>query len=113
MSTGVILRIAAIGEIATGLMMVAVPGAIGWLLLGEDLAGTGLVLGRAFGIAIIGLGVACWPGPPRLGMAAYSAGIALYLGAMGVLGAAAGALLWPVVALHAALAGLMLLRPAR
>jgi hypothetical protein len=34
---------------------------------------------RVAGIALVGLGIALWPGPPRLGMLIYSTAVALYL----------------------------------
>jgi hypothetical protein len=69
----------------------------------------GSVLGRCFGIALLGLGLACWPGRSRAesglpafrAMLSYNALIALYLAYLGTVGRMAGMLLWPAVALHA------------
>jgi hypothetical protein len=52
------------------------------------------------GIALIGLGIACWPGPPLVGMLTYSAAVTLYLAYVGFADGLAGILLWPAVALH-------------
>ncbi len=73
---------------------------VGELLLGADISGLAATVARVAGVALVGLGLACWPGPPRLGMLVYGAGIGLYLAWLGVTGAANGVLLWPAVALH-------------
>jgi hypothetical protein len=46
------------------------------------------------------LALACWPGPPLVGMLVYSTLMALYLAYIGYALGAAGMLLWPVVLLH-------------
>ena len=81
-------------------------------LLGEELAGTAVVVARVAGLALVGLGIACWPGTPRVGMLTYSAGATLYLAYLGVAGGATGVLLWPAVAVHAVLTVLLAL-PSR
>ena len=65
------------------------------------------------GIALIALGVACWPGPPRVGMLTYSAAIILYLAYVGFAGGSTGILLWPAVVLHVILTALLLLTSGR
>jgi len=99
--------IAAVGEIATGLALLVVPSLVGQLLLGEGLAGVAIPVARVAGIALIALGIACWPGSPLVGMLIYSAAVALYLAYLGVAGGSAGVLLWPAVALHVVLAILL------
>lgn len=99
------LAIAAVAEIATGASLLIIPSLVGMLLLGEALAGVAVPVARVAGIALIGLGVACWPGPPRLGMLIYGAAVAVYLAYLGVAGGSAGMLLWPAVALHVVLSG--------
>jgi hypothetical protein len=59
------------------------------------------------GIALVALGVACWPGPPRVGMLTYSAAIPLYLAYVGVTGGVTGMLLWSAVVLHGILTALL------
>jgi hypothetical protein len=59
------------------------------------------------GIALIALGIACWPGPPLLGMLTYSTVVALGLAYLGFAGGLAGVLLWPAVALHVVLSVLL------
>jgi len=67
------LVFAAVAETLTGLALAVTPSLVGWLLLGQELAGVAAAVARVAGIALIGLGVACWPGPPILGMLIYSA----------------------------------------
>jgi len=85
-----------------------VPSPIGRLLLGEDLTGVALPVARVLGIALIALGVACWPGRTALcGMLVYNAAVMLYLSYIGFAGRFSGILLWPAVALHAILTALL------
>jgi hypothetical protein len=95
-----VLVLAAVGEVATGLALVIVPSLVGLLLLGEGLTGVALPVARVAGIALIALGVACWPGTPLVGMLTYSAAVTLYLAYVGFAGRSVGVLLWPVVGLH-------------
>ena len=59
------------------------------------------------GIALIALGLACWPGPPLVGMLTYSAAVTMYLAGVGFAGGSTGILLWPAVVLHAILTALL------
>ena len=95
-----VLILAALAEAMTGLALLSVPSLAGWLLFGEELTGTGILAGRVTGIALIALGVACWPGPPVAGMLIYSAAVTLYLAYVGFVVDSAGNLLWPAVVLH-------------
>jgi len=104
------LLLAAVGEIATGLALLIVPSLIGRLLLGEELSGDAVPLARVLGIALIALGVACWPATPRIGMLTYGAVVTLYLAYLGFAGGFSGILLWPAVLLHAILT-ILLARP--
>ena len=102
-----VLVLAAVGEVATGVALLLVPSLVGQLLLGTDLTGMAATVARVAGIALIGLGVACWPGPPRLGMLVYSAAVTVILAYVGVSGASSGVLLLPAVVLHAILTALL------
>jgi hypothetical protein len=102
-----VLIFAAVAEAGTGLALLVAPSLVGQLLLGEELTGIALPVARVTGIALIALGVACWPGPPRAGMLTYSAAVALYLGYLGLVGGLAGVLLWPAVVLHLILTALL------
>ncbi len=101
------LIFAAVAEAATGLALLIVPSLVGQLLLGEELTGIAVPIARVAGIALIGLGVACWPGPPLLGMLIYSAVVALYLAYLGFTGSFTGRLLWPAVVVHVILSVLL------
>ena len=96
-----------------GLALLIVPTIVGWLLFGAELAGAGILFARISGIALIGLGVACWPGPPLAGMLVYSAVVALYLAYVGLADALTGLLLWPAVVLHLVLTALLARASAR
>jgi hypothetical protein len=80
---------------------------LGQLLLGTALTGLAVAVARLAGIALIALGVACWPGPPLAGMLIYNAVAALYLAYLGFAQGLVGTLLWPAVILHAILAALL------
>ncbi len=102
-----VLVLAAVGEAATGLALLIVPSLVGQLLLGEELTGVAIPVARVAGIALIALGIACWPGTPRVGMLTYSAAVTLYLAYLGFAGGLTGILLWPAVAIHAILTTLL------
>ena len=97
----------AAGEALTGLALLIVPSLVGQLLFGAELSGVALAVARVAGIALIALGVACWPGPPLVGLLTYSAAVTLYLAYLGVAGGMNGVLLLPAVLLHAVLSGLL------
>src|SRR5229473_245556 len=88
------LTLAAVGEAATGLALVIVPSFVWQLLLGEQLTGVAVPVARVSGIALIALGIACWPGPPLVGMVTYSAFVTVYLAYLGFAGGLTGVLLW-------------------
>ena len=102
-----ILVLTAVIEIATGVALLIVPSLVGWLLLGEELTGIAIPVARVAGTALIALGIACWPGPPRVGMLIYGAAVTLYLAYLGIAGVSTGILLWPAVVLHVILTALL------
>lgn len=102
-----VLIFAAIAEVATGAALLIVPSLVGRLLLGEELVGVAIPVARVAGIALIALGIACWPGPPLVGMLTYGAMVTLYLAYIGFAGGLTGVLLWPAVALHVVLSILL------
>ena len=95
-----VLIFAATGEVATGLALLIVPSFVVQLLLGAEPTKVAVPIARVAGIALIALGIACWPGPPLAGMLIYGALVALYLTYLGFLGTFTGVLLWPAVVLH-------------
>ncbi len=102
-----VLIFAAVAEAATGLALLIVPALVGHLLLGEALTGVAIPVARVAGLGLIGLGIACWPGPPLIGMLIYSVLITLYLAYLGIADGLAGNFLWPAVALHVAVSILL------
>jgi hypothetical protein len=100
------LTFAAVAEVATGLSLLIAPSLVVHLLLGEQLTGLAMPVARVAGIALIALGIACWPGPPLVGMLTYSALVTLHLAYLGFAGLS-GILLWPAVVLHAILTALL------
>jgi hypothetical protein len=108
-----LLTVAAVVELATGLALLFTPGLVSSLLLG--IAGTEVIalFARFFGLALIALGIACWPRPANASavwaMLIYNGTIALYLAYVGVF-VGSGLLLWPAVGFHAAMTALLLRR---
>ena len=73
------LTVAAVLEVATGVALLILPSLIGRLLFGEELTGIVIAVARVLGIALLALGVGCWPGSTALcGMLTYSALVTLY-----------------------------------
>ena len=95
-----VLILTAVLEAATGVALLIVPSLVGWLLLGEELTGIAIPVARVAGIALIALGITCWPGTPLVGMLTYSAAVTLYLAYVGFAGDLTGILLWPAAVLH-------------
>ena len=103
-----VLTFAAIGEAFTGLALLLAPSLVSQLLLSEQLANAGVPMARIAGMALIGLGIACWPGPPLAGMLIYSTLVTLYVAYLGFAGGLIGVLLWPVIALHVILTAFLI-----
>jgi hypothetical protein len=95
------LGLTAIIEAATGLALIAAPSLVGRLLFGAEFAGVAIPAARVTGIALLALGVGCWPGSTAFwAMLTYSALATLYLLYLAIRGEWVGPLLWPVVVLH-------------
>jgi len=112
-----LLAFAAVVEIATGLALIVDPALVIRLLVGARAPIEDAPLGRFPGIAILALGVACWPGrqdaeygsPAALrAMLLYNALIALFLVYLFSVSHLEGVLLWPGVVLHAVVASLLI-----
>jgi len=99
-----LLAIAATAEALTGLGLFAIPSVVVRLLLNAEIVGGGVVAGRVAGIALIALGISCWPTrdvrAAAIGMLVYSVIVTIYLGAIGLGGEMVGVLLWPAIAIH-------------
>jgi hypothetical protein len=113
--SGFLLIVTALGETAIGLTLLFSPPLVAGLLLAATLdAPAALIVGRIAGAALLSLGGACWlardDGPSRAGRGLVAAMLLYNCAAVGVLANAGagvglvGVLLWPAVALHAALA---------
>src|SRR4029077_9729250 len=103
-----VLTVAALVEAATGLALIIVPSLVGRLLFGAEFTGIVIPVARVLGIALLALGVGCWPGSTALcGMLTYSGLVTLYLLCLAIRDECVGALLWPVVALHGILTVLL------
>jgi hypothetical protein len=105
------LAVTAAIEAAAGLGLVALPDIAVKLLLGADIPGAAIPLARVAGFALLALGLACWLSRGHAASALTSAsatllcncGVAAVLAMAGVSGMT-GVLLWPAIALHAAMA---------
>jgi hypothetical protein len=109
MGTKKLLGLAAVLEGATGLVLMIHPVLVAQLLFGDGVSGVGKVLSRVAGIALLALGVACWPDREAGNASTRSTGamltyallVTLYLVYLGVVAHLAGILLWPAVVVHA------------
>ena len=103
-----LLVLAAVLEGVTGLALMIDPPVVARLLLGADVSGVGAAVGRVAGLAMLSLGLACWPfhglasghAPALLAMLTYNFLVACYLIYLGIGGQFAGVLLWPAAAIH-------------
>lgn len=118
MNTRKLVMLSAAIEMATGLALIAVPALAARLLLGVGLSQSGIAVTRLTGIALLCLGLACWPNaggstqPAIRALFTYNLLAALYLGYLRVGGGFVSYLLLPGCVLHAALA-FLLVGPAR
>src|SRR5664279_216282 len=107
----IVLALAAAAEAGTGLLLLVSPSLVVSLLFGTEVGGIATVMSRLAGIALIGLGVACWPGNSGVqqlyGMLTYSTLAMLYLIRIGIRGMPEGPLLWPAVVAHALLSAFL------
>ena len=106
-TTNQVLMLAALGEIATGVALMIVPSLVVRLLFSDQIDGGAVPLARVAGIALIGLGVGCWPGPALIGMLTYGALVTVYLVYVGIASHQTGVLLWPAVIVHLILTALL------
>jgi hypothetical protein len=110
-----LLTLTAIIEAATGLALMAVPSVVVRLLLGGEISGASIPLGRVAGFGLLSLGMACWPGRDPVGktasalraMLTYNSLATLYFLCLDVGGEWVGPLLWPAMALHGILSLLL------
>ena len=113
-----ILYIAAADPTLTGLFLLVSPSLFGQLILGADFSGAALALGRIGGAAMFALGLASWPSGATMepstaanrALLIFNVLAVPYLSYLGSIANTKGVLLWPAVAVHAALAILLALR---
>src|SRR5437773_8393109 len=108
-----LLKLTAIIEAATGLALIAVPAIVVRLLLGAEISGASIPLGRVAGAALLALGVACWLARDDtqscaarglvVAMLIYNIAATAVLAFAGIGLGLHGVLLWPAVVLHAAM----------
>ena len=109
-----LLALSAIIEAATGLALIAVPAIVVRLLLGAEISGASIPLGRVAGAALLALGVACWLARDDtqsraarglvVAMLMYNIAATAVLAFAGMGLGLQGVLLWPAVVLHAVMA---------
>ena len=107
------LILTAIIEAATGLALIALPAIVVRLLLGAEISGASIPLGRVAGAALLALGVACWLARDDtqsratrglvVAMLIYNVVATAVLAFAGIGLGLHGVLLWPAVVLHAAM----------
>jgi len=109
-----VLGTAAAVEAVTGLLLIVVPHLLAKLLLGVEVTGVAIVIGRIAGIALLSLGVGCWLGRQEAtggwalsAMLLYNVLVTFYLAWVGLGAEFVGVLLWPAVVVHAILTVLL------
>jgi hypothetical protein len=109
-----LLKLTSTLEAATGLALIAVPAVVVRLLLGDDISGASIAVGRVAGFSLLSLGLACWQGrdptgntAPARAMLTYNVLATLYFLRLGIGGEWVGPLLWPAAALHGILSFLL------
>jgi hypothetical protein len=103
-----LITLTALIETAAGLALIIVPSVVVRLLLGAEISGAGIPLGRVAGFGLLSLGIAYWPNrdftckitPAVWAMLTYNSLTTLYLLCLGIGGEFIGPLLWPAMVLH-------------
>lgn len=110
-----LLTVGAIGEAAFGVFVFVAPSLALALFLGIEPVASTVMMARIAGIALVGLGIACYPRGSQqnpYGLLAYSTFVMLYLIDLGITGMA-GLLLWPAVVVHALLSAALIVAARR
>jgi hypothetical protein len=112
-----LILVSAVLETGTGLALLVFPRFVVRVLLGAELVGAGVATSRLCGVALISLGLACWPeSEPALhrrdrravrALLVYNASATVYLVWLMALGGHHGILLVPAIVIHAVLAALV------
>jgi hypothetical protein len=115
--TRLLILVCAVLETVIGLVLLICPRFVVSVLLGSAPIGSGVATSRLCGVALVSVGLACWPeweaSPHRLDRRAvrsllfYNGLATAYLGGLMVLGGYRGIALGPAIAIHAVLAALL------
>ena len=117
MTATTLVKVSGAIEAATGVALIAAPELVARVLLGAELAASGVAVARLAGCGLLSLGLACWPGSEDAAPQAvralviYNLLAGLYLGYLRVGGGFISYLLWPACVLHLVL-GVLLVRAA-
>jgi hypothetical protein len=109
-----LLKLTALIDAAAGLALIAVPAIVVRLLLGAEISGASMPLGRVAGAALLALGVSCWLAREDtqsrtarglvVAMLMYNVAATTVLAFAGIGLGLHGVALWLAVVLHAAMA---------
>ena len=109
-----VIVVAALVEVLTGLVLMTFPGVFVRFVFGADATGVVITLGRMTGFGLLALGLACWPEPgarlsaPGLrGLVTYNVMLTALLLYLAVTRATVGLLFWPALLLHLVLSVLL------
>jgi hypothetical protein len=115
--TRLLILVCAVLETGTGLGLLTFPRLVVRLLLGAEPVGAGVATARLCGLALLSLGLACWPegqarrqGPDRRALRAllvYNTAAAAYLAVLMAIEGYRGIALVPAIVLHAILGALL------
>ena len=106
-----LLKFCSLTESTTGLAAIVIPSIVLLLLFGVEANEISITISRLAGIALLSLGIACWPGDhftqALRSMSIYNLLVAIFFIYIGLSSSLVGILLWPVIILHALLAILL------
>ena len=117
MTTRTLVLANAVLEVVTGVALIVAPALGAHLLLGADLSSPGITVCRFTGLALLSMGLACWPNKDEASsqvtwaLFTYNLLVAFYLLYVRFGEGFSGYLLWPACVLHSLLA-LLQARPA-
>ena len=109
-----VIVVAALVEILTGLALITFPSVFVRLVYGADATGVVITLGRMAGFGLLGFGLACWPergarlaAPALRGLLTYNGLITAMFAYLAMSRVTVGFLFWPALALHVVLTFLL------
>ncbi|WP_255475943.1 hypothetical protein [Synechococcus sp. BIOS-E4-1] len=105
-------RLASAIELVTGVTLLSLPAIVMQQLFSSPASDAGEQLTRLYGLALIGLGVACWGSPcpisARRGLLVYNCSAAVLLIILGSQALSGGAAVWAGALIHVVLGVLMI-----